>query len=60
MTILDAIKNKSYTLKPLLEHELSKPKVASDKSGLAEILARRIAMGYGQPEGDSLSSEQSL
>ena len=54
--VMDAIKNKTYNLKPV-EKPAVKRKVrrANQDYNIGEILARRIAMGYGMDE-DTLSA----
>ena len=49
--VMDAIKNKTYNLKPV-EKPAVKRKVrrANQDYNIGEILARRIAMGYGMDE----------
>jgi hypothetical protein len=49
--VMDAIKNKTYNLKPV-EKPAVKRKVrrANQDYNIGEILARRIAMGYGVDE----------
>ena len=49
--VMDAIKNKTYNLKPV-EKPAVKRKVRRENQdyNIGEILARRIAMGYGMDE----------
>ena len=49
--VLDAIKNKTYNLKPVEKIEV-KRKVRRENQdyNIGEILARRLAMGYGMEE----------
>ena len=46
--VLDAIKNKTYTLKPV-ERNIRK-KESNEDHGIREILSRRMAMGYAEEE----------
>ena len=52
--VMDAIKNKTYNLKPV-EKSNVKRKVHRDNQdyNIGEILARRLAMGYGMEEDAS-------
>ena len=45
--ILDAIKNKSYSLRPLEREDRMKKTKPKEVLGIAQILARRMAMGFG-------------
>ena len=49
--VMDAIKNKTYNLKPV-EKPAVKRKVRRENQdyNIGEILARRLAMGYGMDE----------
>ena len=49
--VMDAIKNKTYNLKPV-EKSTVKKKVCRDNQdyNIGEILRRRLAMGYGMEE----------
>ena len=49
--VMDAIKNKTYNLKPV-EKPAVKRKVRRENKdyNIGEILARRMAMGYGMDE----------
>ena len=51
--VLDAIKNRAYNLRPV-EKKDSDKKVKCGDDGMAEILARRMAMGYRE---DSIREE---
>jgi len=44
--VLDAIKNKAYSLRPLEKENPRKKMKCKEDLGIAEILARRMAMGY--------------
>ena len=44
--VLDAIKNKSYSLKPIENDDRMKMTKPKEVLGIAQILARRMAMGY--------------
>ena len=49
--VMDAIKNKTYNLKPVEKPAVkSKVRRANQDYNIGEILARRIAMGYGMDE----------
>ena len=52
--VMDAIKNKTYNLKPV-EKSTVKRKVCRDNQdyNIGEILRRRLAMGYGMEEDAS-------
>ena len=52
--VMDAIKNKTYNLKPVEKSNVRK-KVHRDNQdyNIGEILARRLAMGYGMEEDAS-------
>ena len=49
--VMDAIKNKTYSLKPVQKHN-GKRKLRREPQdyNIGEILARRLAMGYGMEE----------
>ena len=44
--VLDAIKNKTYSLRPLGKEDEKKKTKLKEDLGIAQILARRMAMGY--------------
>ena len=57
--VLDAIKNKAYSLRPLEKEDAREKTKSKEDLGIAQILARRMAMGYGNiwdEEGDKDSS----
>ena len=56
VALLEAIKNKAYRLKPVEKTNSNLTTLPKDDLGLGEILARRMAMGYGQE--DSLEEEE--
>ena len=45
--VLDAIKNKSYSLRPIEREDRMKKTKPKEVLGIAQILARRMAMGFG-------------
>ena len=45
--VLDAIKNKSYSLRPIEREDRMKKSKPKEVFGIAQILARRMAMGFG-------------
>ena len=53
VAVLDAIKNKAYNLRPVEKKDSDKKAKCVD-DGMAEILARRMAMGYKE---DSIMEE---
>ena len=56
VAVLDAIKNKAYRLRPVEKIGSNKKAKPNDDLGIGEILARRMAMGYG--EEDILEEEE--
>ena len=46
VAVLEAIKNKAYSLRPLEQMPYSKRHGIKRDLGMAEIVARRMAMGY--------------
>ena len=56
VAVLEAIKNKAYRLKPVEKIDSNGKNAPKDDLGIGEILARRMAMGYGQE--DSLDEEE--
>ena len=56
VAVLDAIKNKAYRLRPVENIGSNKKAKPNDDLGIGEILARRMAMGYG--EEDILEEEE--
>ena len=51
VAVLDAIKNKTYNLKPVKKPEVKrKARKENHDYNIGEILARRLAMGYGLEE----------
>ena len=55
VAVLDAIKNKNYHLRPVEKKDINKKQKPKNDFGIGEILARRMAMGYG--EEDSMEEE---
>ena len=54
--VLDAIKNKTYHLKPVKRNQKKRRQSSPPEDfNIAQILARRIAMGYGGIEEDNKS-----
>ena len=53
VAVLDAIKNRAYNLRPVVKKDSDKKAKCAD-DGMAEILARRMAMGYKE---DSIMEE---
>ena len=53
VAVLDAIKNRAYNLRPVEKKDSDKKAKCVD-DGMAEILARRMAMGYKE---DSIMEE---
>ena len=54
--LLDAIKNRTYRLRPVrITEKKRRQSSPAEDYNIAQILARRIAMGYGEPEEDSRS-----
>ena len=49
VAVLDAIKNKAYHLRPVENKDIKKIK-SKDYFAIGEILARRMAMGYGEED----------
>ena len=49
--VMDAIKNKTYSLKPVQKQTVKRKMVREPQDyNIGEILARRLAMGYGMEE----------
>ena len=46
VSVLDAIKNKAYSLRPLEKEDAREKTKSKEDLGIAQILARRMAMGY--------------
>jgi hypothetical protein len=56
VAVLDAIKSKAYHLRPVEKKDIKKQRPKND-FGIGEILARRMAMGYGDDdEEDAIES----
>ena len=53
--VLDAIKNKTYKLRPVKTQKKRRQSSPPVDFNIAKILARRIAMGYGGMEEDNKS-----
>ena len=50
MAVLDAIKNKAYRLRPVEKKDVNKKQKPKEDFGIGEILARRMAMRYGEED----------
>ena len=57
VAVLDAIKNKAYSLRPVEKKDIKKIK-PKDDFAICEILKRRMAMGYG--EEDIMEEEEDV
>ena len=53
--VLDAIRNKTYQLRPVKTQKKRRQSSPPVDFNIAQILARRIAMGYGGMEEDNQS-----
>ena len=59
-SVLDAIKNKAYSLKPLKREDKKKNTKSKEDLGIAQILARRMAMGYADIWEEEDAKENSI
>ena len=50
VAILDAIKNIAYHLRPVKKVDVNKKQKPKDDFRIGDILARRMAMGYGEED----------
>ena len=50
VAVLEAIKNKAYSLRPLEQMPYNKRHGIKRDLGMAEMVARRMAMGYREEE----------
>ena len=58
--VLDAIKNKTYSLRPLKKEDARKKRNSNQDLGISQILARRMAMGYKDIQEEEERKESSI